>query len=58
MLVTNVRQQRAIGRAAAAAGGYFQLARCLSQAQTERTRREGTAVDAPQAVTNNETTRR
>jgi hypothetical protein len=40
MLVTSVKQQRAIGRAAQAAGGYFKLAQRLTKAQaaTERTK--------------------
>ncbi|MBB4087506.1 hypothetical protein [Sphingomonas carotinifaciens] len=49
MLVTNVRQQRRIGRAAAAAGGYFQLARRLSQAQANSGGRESSAPEAPRA---------
>lgn len=41
MLITNVRQQKAIGRAAAAAGGYFELARRLSEVQSDHGSRGG-----------------
>lgn len=58
MLVTNVRQQRAIGRAAAAAGGYFQLARRLSQAQTERNGRDTPSGGAALVVSEGQSTRR
>lgn len=58
MLVTNVRQQRAIGRAAAAAGGYFQLARRLSQAQAERNGRDTASGGAVPGMSESQSTRR
>lgn len=36
MLVTTVKQQRTIGRAARAAGGYFKLAKAMSERAHQR----------------------
>lgn len=36
MLVTTVKQQRTIGRAARAAGGYFKLAKAMSERAQKR----------------------